>query len=260
MNRLEERRRATGSEGPLLVYLRGEEGSGVGLDGDVQWAGAEGADQEPGEAAGAIDGQELEVIPGGDVQVERLPIPGIVDAEAMPARSDGNRDRIAIHEFISDTLAVELHYDLAKLDIVRRCAADGDLRVRSLRRNRRHGRSQPRSDLERGQEWLCYLLLEEVLEGLTGVVVTRRWRRGGRSSLLCVRCGCGVFFDGRTKFVERAVVLRVLGRDAIRNGLRAFKLSAAVEKTALLATMKLERALGTLTVRVKTAGEHRSTV
>ena len=100
------------------MYLREEEGSGVGPDRDVHGAGAEGADEEPGETAGAIDGQELEVIAGGDVQVERLPVPGIVDAEAMPARSDGNRDRVAVREFISDTLAVEIYYDLTKLDIV----------------------------------------------------------------------------------------------------------------------------------------------
>jgi len=45
----------------------GKKGSGVGLDGDVHGAGAEGADEEPGEAAGAIDGEELEVVAGGEV-------------------------------------------------------------------------------------------------------------------------------------------------------------------------------------------------
>jgi hypothetical protein len=44
-------------------------GSGVGLDGDVHGAGAEGADEEPGEAAGATDGEELELITGCDVEV-----------------------------------------------------------------------------------------------------------------------------------------------------------------------------------------------
>jgi hypothetical protein len=79
------------------------------------------------------------VIAGGNVHIERLPIPGIVDAEAMPARSDWNGDSLAIHEFVNDPLAVELHYDLAKLDVVRRGTPDGDLRFGSLRRNRRHG-------------------------------------------------------------------------------------------------------------------------
>src|SRR6266404_2341665 len=245
---------------PRSVLARNGKGSGVGLDRDVHGAGAEGADEEPGETAGAIDGQELEVIAGGNVQVERLPIPGIVDAEAMPARSDGNRDRVAVHEYISGTLAVELYYDLTKLDIVGRSAADGDLRLRSPRRNRRHGRNQPRSDLERGQERLRYLLLEEILKSLTRVVVARRRRRGSRSSLLRVGSRCGVFFDGRAKFVERAVVLRVLWGDAVRDGLRAFKLSAAVEEAALLATVELECALGILTVGVKTAGEHCATI
>jgi hypothetical protein len=97
----------------------------------VHGTGSEGTDEEPGEAAGAIDGEEFEVIAGGDVQFERLPIPSIVDAQAMPAGSDWNRDGVALHEF-GDGLAIELHDDLAELDIVRRAAADGDLRLRSL--------------------------------------------------------------------------------------------------------------------------------
>jgi hypothetical protein len=78
------------------------------------------------------------VIGGGNVQIERLPIPSIVDAQAMAARSYGNRDGAAIHEF-SDRFTVELHDDLAELDIVRRGAADGDLRLSSLCRDRTHG-------------------------------------------------------------------------------------------------------------------------
>src|SRR5216683_213609 len=67
--------------------------------------------------------------------------------------------------------------------------------------------------------------------------VKRRGRRGGRSSLLRVGGWRGVFLHGGAKFVEGAVVLRVLGGDALRNRLRAFKLRAAVEETALLATV-----------------------
>src|SRR6266403_1708830 len=102
-------------------------------------------------------------------------------------------------------------------------------------------------------DWLCHgLFLEEVLEGLAGIVVARRGRRGGgRSSLLCVGRGCGVLFDGGAKLVERAVVLGVLGRDAVRNGLGTLKLSAAIEEAALLATVQFKSALGTLTVRIK---------
>jgi hypothetical protein len=110
------------------VYLREEEGSGVGLNGDVHRAGAEGADEEPGESAGAIDGEELEVVARGDVEIDGSPIPSIVDAQAMPAGSDRNGDGLAIHEVIDHALAVELHYYLPELDIVRRGATDGDLR------------------------------------------------------------------------------------------------------------------------------------
>ena len=119
-------------------------GSKVGLDGDVYGAGAEGADEEPGEAAGAIDGEEFEVVAGGDIQIEGLPIPGIVDAQAMAAGSDGNRDGVAVHEF-GDWFAVELHDDLAKLDIIRRGATDGDLRLWSLGRGRRRGGARHRA-------------------------------------------------------------------------------------------------------------------
>jgi hypothetical protein len=145
--------------------------SKVGLDGDVYGTGAEGADEEPGEAAGAIDGEEFEVVAGGNVQIERLPIPRVIDAQLMPAGSDWERDRVAVQE-LSDGLAVKLHDDLAELDIVRRGATDGDLGLGRLGRGGRHERSKAPS-----QNWLCHLLLEEVLEGLAGVVVARRGRR-----------------------------------------------------------------------------------
>ncbi len=115
--------------------------SDVGLDGDVHGAGAEGADEEPSEAAGAIDGEEFEVIAVGNAQIERLPIPGVVNAEAMAARGDGNCDGATVHEF-SDGFAIELHDDLAELDIVRRGATDGDLRPGRLWRGGGHGRSK----------------------------------------------------------------------------------------------------------------------
>ena len=118
--------------------------SEVGLDGDVHGTGAEGADEEPSEAAGAADGEKFEVIGGSDVEVERLPIPSVVDAEAMPTRSGGNRDGVAVHEF-SDAFTVELHDDLAQLDIVRRVATDGNLWLSSLGRGGRHGGARHRA-------------------------------------------------------------------------------------------------------------------
>jgi hypothetical protein len=111
---------------------------------------------------------------------------------------------------------------------------------------------------ERGTEpeMAVPLLLEKVLESLTRVVVARRGRRGGVGSLLCVGGGGGVFFDRCTKFIEGAVVLRILGCDALWDGLGAFKLRAAVEEAALFATVQLESALGALAVGVEAAGEH----
>src|ERR1700693_2067294 len=74
-------------------------------------------------------------------------------------------------------------------------------------------------EISHSQKWLCHLFLEEVLEGLTGVVGARRGRRGGGSSLLRVGGGRRVFFHRGAEFVERTVVLRVLGSDALGNGL-----------------------------------------
>ena len=239
------------------MYLREEEGSGVGLDGDVHGAGAEGTDEEPGEAAGAIDGEELEVVAGGDVEIKRFPIPGIVDAQAMPTGSDGNRDGVAVHEFIDDALTVELHHNLAKLDIIRRGATDSDLRggislhFRTARSDGGHDSTKTHTQ----DGCATILFLEEVLKGLARIVVARRGWRGGRSSLLCIGCGRGVFFDRSAKFVERAVVLGVLRRDAVWNRLRALKLSAAVEEPALLATVQFKSAFRTLTVRIKATRE-----
>jgi hypothetical protein len=164
------------------------------LDGDIDWAGTEGAYEEPGEAAGAIDDLEFEVIAGGDVEVERLPVPGVVDAEAMWARGHGDGDRVSVHEF-RDWLAVEFHDDLAELDVVGRVATDGDLGLGSWRRGGAHRLMSAHSldslwyllqlqhaarsgwvlapTTGHSQEWLCYLLLEEVLEGLASVIVAR---------------------------------------------------------------------------------------
>src|ERR1700737_4449786 len=92
------------------------------------------------------------------------------------------------------------------------------------------------------QRYLCKLLLEEILEGLAGIIVPRRGRRSSRNSLLRVGRGRSVFLHRGAKFVECAVVLRVLGRDALGNGLGAFKLRAAVEEPTLFAAVQLERA------------------
>jgi len=99
------------------------------------------------------------------------------------------------------------------------------------------------------------LFLEEVVEGLAGVHGPRG--RNLRLNLrgLRVRSRRGVLFDGRSEFVEGAIVLGVLGRDALGDRLGALKLGAAIEKTALFAAMKFEAALGTLSVGIETRSE-----
>jgi hypothetical protein len=108
-----------------------KEPSSLRLDGDIHGAGAKGTYEEPGEAADAVGGEEFEVIARGNVQIERLPIPGIVDAEAVAAWSNGNRDAAAVHES-SDAFAIELHDYLAELGIFGRGSTDSDLRLRDL--------------------------------------------------------------------------------------------------------------------------------
>jgi hypothetical protein len=104
------------------------------------------------------------------------------------------------------------------------------------------------------------LLLEEILEGLAGIAVAGRRRRCTGSPLLRVRGGGGVLLDGGAKLIERAIVLGVLGCDALGNRLDTLKLRAAVEKAALFATVQLEAALGALTVGVEAAAEHGAAV
>lgn len=69
-----------------------------------------------------------------------------------------------------------------------------------------------------------------------------------------------VLLNGHAEFVELAIVLRVFGRNALGDGLRAFELRTAVEKAALLATVKLEPALGALPIGIETGGENGATI
>jgi hypothetical protein len=101
------------------------------------------------------------------------------------------------------------------------------------------------------------LFLEKILEGLAGIVGSRRGSNGGGRHLsgLGVGSGSGVLFDGHAKLIKLAVVLRVLGSDAFGNGLRTLELRAGIEEATLFATMKLKLALGTLAVGVEACGE-----
>jgi hypothetical protein len=109
---------------------------------------------------------------------------------------------------------------------------------------------------------IAELLLEEIFEGLARIGWARRngcFRLGGLRGLR-ISCRRGVFFDGHAKFVKCAGVLGVLGRDALGDGLRTLELRAGIEEAALLATVKLEIALGALAAGIETGGENGAAV
>src|SRR5258708_26650866 len=110
---------------------------------------------------------------------------------------------------------------------------------------------------------MARLLLEEMLEGLASVWRTAgngfRKRCGDLRGLL-IRSRRGVLFDGGAEFVELAVILAVLGSDALGNGLRAFKLRAGIEETALFAAMKFRIALGTSARGIEAGSENRAAI
>jgi hypothetical protein len=99
------------------------------------------------------------------------------------------------------------------------------------------------------------LLFEEILEGLPGVVVAGRGRRSCGGRLLSVRSGSRVFLHGGAKFVEGAIIFRVLGGDSFGDGLGTLELGAGIEESALLAAVQLELAFGTSSVGIEAGGE-----
>ena len=107
------------------------------------------------------------------------------------------------------------------------------------------------------------LLLEEILEGLASVGRPAgngfRKRCGDLRGLL-IRSRRGVLFDGGAEFVKLAIVFAVLGGDALRDGLRTFKLRAGIEKTALFAAMKFGVALGAGARGIEAGSENRSAI
>ena len=103
------------------------------------------------------------------------------------------------------------------------------------------------------------LLLEQILEGLPRVVVSR-WGSGGGLGFLRVGGGSGVLLDRGAKFVERTIIFCVFGRDALRDRLGALKLRARIEEAALFATMQFKLAFGAFPVGIETGGEDRSAV
>jgi hypothetical protein len=87
----------------------------------------------------------------------------------------------------------------------------------------------------------------------------RRLRNGDLRGLL-IGSRSSVFFNGHAEFVELAVVLAVFGSDTFGNRLRAFKLCAGIEETALLAAVEFRIALGTGAAGVKAGYENRATI
>ena len=77
---------------------------------------------------------------------------------------------------------------------------------------------------------------------------------------LLIRSRRGVLFDGGAEFVKLATVFAILGSDAFRDGLRALKLRAGIEKAALLAAMKFRVALGTGARGVEAGSENGSAI
>lgn len=111
--------------------------------------------------------------------------------------------------------------------------------------------------------WLMKSLhfLEEIFEGLAGVGGARwGWGRAGGGGRLGVRSGGGIFFNGHAEFVEGAIVFRVLGSDALGDGLRAFELDAGIEEAALFAGVKFELALWACAVGVEAGGQDRAAI
>lgn len=108
---------------------------------------------------------------------------------------------------------------------------------------------------------IARLFLEQILEGLSRVRGPRgRLHCGGYRHFLSIGGGCGVLFDGHAKFVEGAIIFRVLRRDALGNVLRAFKLRSRIEKTALLAAVQFKLAFWADAIGIEPGGEHRSAV
>ena len=107
------------------------------------------------------------------------------------------------------------------------------------------------------------LLLEEILEGLASVGRTARngfRKRCGDLRGLLIGSRRGVLFDGGAEFVKLAIVFAVLGSDALRDGLRTFKLRAGIEKAALFAAMKFGVALGAGARGIEAGSENRSAI
>jgi hypothetical protein len=101
----------------------------------------------------------------------------------------------------------------------------------------------------------CYLLFEEVLKGLAGVVVAG-WRGGrGGGSFLGVGGGGSVLFYCGANFIEGAIVFRVFGRDALRDWLGAFKLGAGIEEAALFAAVQFHLTFGAFSVGIEAGAE-----
>ena len=96
-----------------------------------------------------------------------------------------------------------------------------------------------------------FLLLKEILECLSSVAGTRNVLGGNSWTRLGSRRR-RIFFDGRAKFVESAIVLLILAGNTFENRLHAFKSRGRIEVRALFAGVKLESAFRAFAFRIET--------
>ena len=84
--------------------------------------------------------------------------------------------------------------------------------------------------------------------------------RSSGLGLLSIGSWRRIFFNRHSKFVELAVVFRVLWRDALGDRLGALELRPTIEEPALFAGMQFELALGTLPVGIEARRQHRAAI
>jgi hypothetical protein len=90
----------------------------LSLDSDVHRTGAQDGDQEPRKPSGTIDQLELGVFLRLQIELDRLPYPGVIDAKPVRSRLDLTRRRLAVQQS-RNLLIVQLHNQLALLYVGR---------------------------------------------------------------------------------------------------------------------------------------------
>ena len=102
------------------------------------------------------------------------------------------------------------------------------------------------------------LLLEEVFERSARIVRAGRARWCRRGWVLRIIHRRRILFNRHSKFKKRAVILRILLRNPLRNGLCAFELPSRIEMHALFAAVQCGLAFRAFSVHVESRRQHRS--